>query len=1342
MNNFRVLYSSLDDNSQKFLRYLAFALTSIDEKLLKDVAFKCDIKITKAREILKMLRNEMFLRDENIFWDRFYLLQASFHNFLIGEIALLPEIEIDEMNQFYQFSTEKYNDAILNHNRSTIINYLKHGIPSRIYSPSKNNIRYSGITDYIRKLSEDWYERARFKELIYFIEEEAAQDLFDDIYYKSLYTLESEDIDKAKDFALSYNFTSTLNDVKEKIAFYDFLRGDVEKYNAALQPASIESKYFYAFIKLSEKKFPESLKLFNSAMKSEGVTYPKNPFYGFAYAWVLKLNGKDSNLKKLEKLKDEYPHWLHSPSLIPLICLDYNCRENKDAISGFCKIDTMNIQSDMMKYLTLLMFEYFKLRELDERELAFIVRFKSYGYRTLLLLGDNIFEIYKDLHLEHSIGLSSFIPQYEFIPEWERLLNNLIEKDFKTDTPLQEEKEARIIYIVDSSGFITPKLQKKLRSGSNWSKGRDMSIQTFYYGVPEMDSVDKEISECVDQVVSSGWRSEVHFIINPSKALPILKNKSRLFYNSEPPVPVDIVEEKPYISISRIKNNYYISTNYIQGNDSKDLTSIYFNGNTQIKMVEVNLRQKEILKSLQRINEFPVEAKDKLVKLISVIAKDITVHSDLVASTDDVIRQSSDSTIIVQLLPKGNSFRAELFVKPLGAALPYCKPGMGIRTVVGQSDGKSIQATRDYSRENENLLMAEELFIECDSIDEKNHIYTITSAFECLDILEKIKDSETIKVEWPEGVKLKLRGKAGMSDFSCSLKSKLNWFEISGNLKVGEHLAIELDDLLEQYTMNPGRRFIELADGEYVSLTEELRKALNTFDSITVKDKGELKISQFIAPSLKVFEKSGVTIEGDNEFGSFISRIDDASSREYPVPQRLKATLREYQEDGFRWMAKLSEWGSGACLADDMGLGKTLQSIAMLLHRAEKGASLIVAPASVLLNWQNEISRFAPSLNCLVLNTGQSREKMIKDSDSFDVVLTTYGLLITQSELAKKDWNMVVLDEAHTIKNRDTKMSKAAMKLKGDFRLILTGTPIQNHLSEIWNLFQFMNPGLLGSYEHFFNNFILPVENEKDVSRRQQLKNMISPFLLRRTKNEVLNDLPGKTEIIISVEQTKEENLFYEKLRNDAEQRLNNKEMTAIQTLAEITRLRQAASNLRLVDNNISKESSKMEAFFKLYDDITDNDHRALVFSQFTSHLALLREQLDKRNIPYLYLDGSTPVPDRLNLVKKFQTGTQPLFLISLKAGGLGLNLTAADFVIHMDPWWNPAIEDQASDRAYRIGQKRPVTIYRLITKNTIEEKILDLHHTKKNIADSLLEGTNISNKLTRDDLIELLKSF
>ena len=618
----------------------------------------------------------------------------------------------------------------------------------------------------------------------------------------------------------------------------------------------------------------------------------------------------------------------------------------------------------------------------------------------------------------------------------------------------------------------------------------------------------------------------------------------------------------------------------------------------------------------------------------------------------------------------------------------------------------------------------------------------VDTPWECLDILENLQGLEMARVEWPEGVKLKLVKQVSSGDFSVSVRSKLNWFEISGNLKIGENISLTLEQILEQFSGNPGRKFIELGEGEYIGLTEELRKSISSFDSLSVKDKGILKISQFIAPSLSAFEKEGIRIDGDTGFKTLVNRIDEASKKEYPVPQRLQTSLREYQEEGYRWMEKLSEWGSGACLADDMGLGKTLQAIAMMLHRAEKGASLVVAPASVLLNWLNEINRFAPALNCLVLNSGANRSEIIKDSSAYDIVLTTYGLLITENELQNKDWNMVVLDEAHTIKNRDTKMSKSAMKIKADFRLILTGTPIQNHLSEIWNLFQFMNPGLLGSFEHFQNRFILPIEVEKNMQRKIQLKNMISPFMLRRTKNEVLQDLPGKTEILISVDQTKEEALFYEKLRYDAEQRLNNKEMTAIQTLAEITKLRQAASNMRLLDNTVSKESSKMEAFFNLYEEIEDNGHRALVFSQFTSHLALVREELEKRNIKYLYLDGSTPVTERAKLVKKFQTGTEPIFLISLKAGGLGLNLTAADFVVHLDPWWNPAIEDQASDRAYRIGQKRPVTIYRLITKNTIEEKIIDLHHTKKDIADSLLEGSNMSSKLTRDDLIELLKGF
>ena len=1343
MKKYIDFYSSCSDSQKKVLRYIAFTLITPDDNILKDIAFKGGINVTGLRDFLKLLKSENLLLEEKSFWEKSYYLTPSFQNFLLQEAALVTAEEIEEMYNFFSYSAGKFNDALLNQNRRTILNYLRNGVPAKLYSQVSRQISYFTTRDYLKELVLDWMEHPRLKVLVYMIEENLAKTIFEELYYRSLYTLDKKEIEVVNNFYETYDFKQYEREIKEKINFYTFLKGDISEYHRTLNTNSSEQKYYYAFLKLSLKKTAEALKLFNSALKAEGVLYPKNPFWGFVYAWTLKLNGKENNMKKLHKFEDVTIHDLHDNKLITLIGKNINCREDKGFREYINNCDFSHKDSVMMKYLTFLMLEYLKVKEFNDEELAFLYRFKKSEYHTMIYLGKGIFGFYDDIDPINYPGFESFIPEYKFTPEWERVLNNLIKtKEKNNDKITEEERETRIIYIIDKEGYITPKLQKRLKSNGNWSKGRDMSILNFHLKTPDMDDLDKEIADCVDQVLTYSWRNDIQYIINARKVLPLLAGKDRLFYDCDPPVPVDIIEEKPYISVSKVRNKYFISTNYIQEKESKELTSVYFNGNTQIKLVTISQKQREIITSLLRINEFPVEAKDKLTKLIGMISKDITVHSDLLASDTNVIQQSPDPTLIVQLLPKGKSFRAEFFVKPLGTALPYCKPGVGIRSVVGEIEGKSVQTTRDYIKENENVHLGEQIFEVCELTDDKNHIYTIDSAFDCLEILETAKDQDFMRIEWPEGVKLKLKGKASLSDFSCSLKSKTNWFEISGDLKVGDHLNVSLEDLLEQFRTNPSRRFIELNEGEYLSITDELRKAVNTFDSITVKDKGGLKISQFIAPSLQVFEKDGITIDGDSHFDSLVTRIDEASTKEYIVPDKLKATLREYQEDGFRWMAKLSQWGSGACLADDMGLGKTLQTIAMLLYRAEKGASLVVAPASVILNWQSEINRFAPALNCLVLNNGQDRDTIIKNSEAYDIVLTTYGLLITQEELCNKEWNMVVLDEAHTIKNRDTKMSKSAMKLKGDFRLLLTGTPVQNHLSEIWNLFQFMNPGLLGSYEHFFNNFILPVENEKNTERRKQLKNMIAPFLLRRTKNEVLQDLPGKTEIVISVEQTKEENLFYEKLRYDAEQRLNNKEMTAIQTLAEITRLRQAASNMRLVDDSVSKTSSKLEAFFKLYEDITDNDHRALVFSQFTSHLALLKEELDRRNIPYLYLDGSTPVNERLKLVKKFQTGDQPLFLISLKAGGLGLNLTAADFVVHLDPWWNPAIEDQASDRAYRIGQQRPVTIYRLITKNTIEEKILDLHHTKKNIADSLLEGTNMSNKLTRDDLLLLLRSF
>ncbi|MGL4293305.1 MAG: DEAD/DEAH box helicase, partial [Bacteroidales bacterium] len=691
----------------------------------------------------------------------------------------------------------------------------------------------------------------------------------------------------------------------------------------------------------------------------------------------------------------------------------------------------------------------------------------------------------------------------------------------------------------------------------------------------------------------------------------------------------------------------------------------------------------------------------------------------------------------VQLMPASGGFRGDLFVKPLGTIPPYCKPGIGNDTVLGNGPDGPVQGVRNKKLESGNLKKITSVLDDMVDMSEQGR-FEIDSPPECLEMLDTLFELPFVKVEWPEGGRLHLRAQADFSQLSLSMKSKGSWFELMGELKTDEENALELAALLEQLHENPGSRFISLGNDEYLALSESLRKRLTAMQAlIGPAKKGKLNISEFAAPLLNSWSDEGMKIKTDASYKKLIARIEKAAGQQYEVPTWLQASLRPYQEEGFRWMARLCEWGAGACLADDMGLGKTLQTIAMLLHRAPQGASVVIAPASVLLNWQQEIIRFAPSLTTKVLHGMGERDALMQGLEPYDVVLTTYGLLASETErLCGTKWNVIVLDEAHTIKNKETKMSKAAMELEGDFRLLLTGTPIQNHLGEIWNLFQFMNPGMLGTFDQFAAKFITPADSKE---QRELLKALVSPFLLRRTKNEVLNDLPGKTEMVIPVELSPAERVVYETLRRKAEEKLLQENSGTVQTLAEITRLRQAASHIGMVGKNQAEESSKMKAFFELFEEMKDNNHRALVFSQFTTHLALFREALDKRKIPYLYLDGSTPVSERAKLVKSFQTGEQPLFLISLKAGGLGLNLTAADFIVHLDPWWNPALEDQASDRAYRIGQRRPVTVYRLIATDTIEEKIIELHHTKKDMADSLLEGTNNSHKLGREELLALL---
>jgi SNF2 family DNA or RNA helicase len=544
-------------------------------------------------------------------------------------------------------------------------------------------------------------------------------------------------------------------------------------------------------------------------------------------------------------------------------------------------------------------------------------------------------------------------------------------------------------------------------------------------------------------------------------------------------------------------------------------------------------------------------------------------------------------------------------------------------------------------------------------------------------------------------------------------------------------------------------RFLPIGDGQFVALTKEFRRRLEALAALGDPKGDELRLSPLSVGILTPLADEVGSFKANAEWKRQRARIAEAAEMNPSLPSTFKGELRNYQLEGYQWLSRLAHWGAGACLADDMGLGKTIQALALLVARGKGGPALVVAPTSVCPNWIAEAHRFAPTLNMQELRYGD-REKTLEKPKPLDVVVTTYGLLQNEIErLSAIQWHTVVLDEAQAIKNMGTKRSAAAMKLLGDFRMVTTGTPIENHLGELWNLFRFLNPHFLGSFDGFNRRFAVPIERDNDKEARLRLKKVIQPFILRRNKEQVLEELPPKTEVILRVEMKEEEQAFYEALRRSSVEKLSTSEVPdqRFQIFAELMRLRRACCNATLAMPEGERDalfgqfpSAKLEAFSEILEELRENGHKALVFSQFVDHLSIIRKYLDEKGVAYQYLDGSTPSRERTKRVAAFQAGEGDCFLISLKAGGTGLNLTAADYVIHMDPWWNPALEEQASDRAHRIGQDRPVTVYRIVAKDTIEEKIVDLHTWKRDLAESLLDESGAPLRLSAEEMLDLIK--
>ena len=1094
-----------------------------------------------------------------------------------------------------------------------------------------------------------------------------------------------------------------------------------------------------AFALLQQADYNGAFKQFTAALRGSGERQFKDPVINFYYGIALANASVASAQTKISALFKDAAFGQYTTTAMKVLLLVAKGQKKQIDLPAY--FDRCHQLID--KALLLLVAKHYHIGGLSGEE-AILDKIDQRPVRLLQLEMSEDFPRYAQLKATDTSGIHPTLPPYTEREEWDLKLDEMIKlhagKGKAGSATARSEATARIVYEVDPHHLtVQPRLQKS-KDGINWSGGRNISLEKFAKGATEsMTDGDRRVATCV-KAYTYGWSNNVVYALEGGKAMEALIGHPYVFDQASGNA-LDVVSEKPQLSV-RLKNGSYVFQSDINIEQLSDGCFVHYEGNC-IKVVKITPNLIRTLATLSGLS-FPEQAKDRLTQLLELLSSEMVVMGDLLKNSDNVTTRQAHAETIVRLQPTGEYLRCQLLVRPFGKVPPVCTPGKGMQTITTTLDGKQVQTRRNLKKEQENLTQVRQLMVDYEESPYDENTWALYPD-ECLTLLEQLPELKgCAKVEWPEGEKMKVaRAQLTPQDFNVKVNSVANWFELSGDIAISEDRKMKIADLVEKAAQSKGR-FVQLSDNEFVRLTDELRRHIDLLGRVASVQRGKMRLSQFNVPLLDSLAQDGVSINADKAYTRLLERISRSNNAEIKVPKTINADLRTYQKEGFQWMSRLALWGAGALLADDMGLGKTLQAITLLLSRAAEGPQLVVVPTSVLLNWRDEIERFAPSLRVRPLNAaGENRETLVREAQAFDIVITTYGLLSNEEELlVSRTWVTIVLDEAHTIKNRETKMSQSAMKLKADFRLLLTGTPLQNHVSELWNLMQFANPGLLGSFQDFTARFLLPIERDQDKERQRLLKRVITPFLLRRTKSEVLNELPEKTEITLKVDLSPDEWAFYDNIRQKALAEMEEGSSSAVQALAEITRLRQAACNVRLVEDQLDIPSSKMDCFLQLVDELHANHHRALVFSQFTAHLALVRERLDQENIRYLYLDGATPAKERIRLVEQFQQGDMPLFLISLKAGGLGLNLTAADYVVHLDPWWNPAIEEQASDRAYRIGQHKPVTVYRLIAAGTIEEKIIGLHATKRNMADALLEGGDISASLSREEMLQLLGSL
>ncbi|MDR0609289.1 MAG: DEAD/DEAH box helicase [Planctomycetaceae bacterium] len=988
---------------------------------------------------------------------------------------------------------------------------------------------------------------------------------------------------------------------------------------------------------------------------------------------------------------------------------------------------------------------------------------------------------------------------------WELILDSLealvpVATKKSVSVKEKEKNKSRLIWRIKDiqNGWaldFVPYEQKWNEKSQLWTAGKPIALSRLYKSMnalPFLTDQDRDICSSIQVSTGYGYRGP-DYCFKEEVALKFIGHPL-LFWASNPSQPIELVAGHGEISMQEKNGQWHVTfspalretqhtyNSKIVVTDDRN-TGFFIIEETALRLKVIKLSKPEMqIRTIlgTKGQFFPKNAEGALTALLGKFVGTLMVKTDARIEFADVPEVPADLKLYLYLTPSGEGVQAEFFVKPLGEESQAHRPGVGSERVIAEAAGQKVQTVRNLKAEiqkRKQFVSKIKSFQSATSLSQDQYIFE--TPIDALTFLSELKDSETktdveppvkkrkkktdpsspvaekeVEIYWPYGEKFAVSSTITFGNMNLAFSSLNEWLSAEGSVSVDGD-SIEILRLLELLDENTENRFIKLDDKKFLALTNELRKRLGELKRLSNVKGKTVQIHPLAAAGLEDFFDAVPTLQKNTVWNNIKKRIVEARDYQVPFPKSFVGDLRDYQMEGYQWLARCAQWGVGCCLADDMGLGKTIQALALLLLRADQGPALVVAPTSVCFNWERETKRFAPILEVkriqpIMTKIGLSKEErdnLIISATKRDVLLTSYSLLQQEIDLfAQKKYATVILDESQAIKNPESQRAKAALMLQTDFRIAMTGTPIENNLTELWSLFRFLNQGLLGSQKSFEDRFAVPIQRDHSSGARNTLRRLVHPFILRRTKSQVLEELPARTEIVREIELSKEEMTFYEAARTKALRELQeiqnkNSGQGRLQILAALTQLRQLCCHSKLIlpDSNI--ESSKLEAFREIMQELKDNRHKVLVFSQFVKHLGLLKTELDKMGISYQYLDGSTPSHERQKRVDAFQSGESDAFLISIKAGGSGLNLTAADYVIHTDPWWNPAVEDQATDRAHRIGQTRPVTVYRLITLGTIEEKIVRLHHEKRDLADKLLEGTDQTNKLSAEDLIELLQS-